>query len=70
MLHKFKALILTISLVITPQVVFADARVKAVQEKLLDLGYNPGVADGLWGGIPNPHSNNSCLQKGSHSTGH
>jgi len=48
-LHKFKALILTISLVITPQVVFADARVKAVQEKLLDLGYNPGVADGLWG---------------------
>lgn len=49
MINNLKFLILTVSLTIASQIVLADARVKAVQEKLLELGYEPGVVDGLWG---------------------
>ena len=49
MLHKFLNLTFTLALIAASQAVSADSRVKAVQEKLLELGYNPGVADGLWG---------------------
>ena len=49
MLHKFLNLTFTLILIVASQAVSADSRVKAVQEKLSELGYNPGVADGLWG---------------------
>ena len=49
MLHKFLSLTFTLTLIVASQAVSADSRVKAVQEKLSELGYHPGVADGLWG---------------------
>ena len=36
-------------LFLTTQSAFADIRVKAIQQKLLELGYQPGIADGIWG---------------------
>ena len=41
MLHKFLNLTFTLALIAASQAVSADSRVKAVQEKLLELGYNP-----------------------------
>ena len=49
MFHKILNLTLTLILIVTSQVVYADSSVKAVQEKLSELGYKPGIADGLWG---------------------
>ena len=36
-------------LTLTAQSAYADSRVKAAQEKLLELGYKLGIADGIWG---------------------
>jgi len=49
MLPKFLNLTFTLILMVTSQVVYANSGVKAVQEKLSELGYKPGAADGLWG---------------------
>ena len=49
MFNKLFNIIFILILIVTSQVVSADSRVKAVQEKLSELGYKPGVADGLWG---------------------
>ena len=49
MANKLQSLIFTAILVLTTQSAYADSRIKTVQEKLLELGYTPGIADGNWG---------------------
>ena len=46
---KIQLNIITIFLVLTAQLAFADNRTRAVQERLLELGFTPGIADGIWG---------------------
>ena len=49
MANKLQTLIATAIIFLSTQATYADNRVKAVQQKLLELGYQPGVADGIWG---------------------
>ena len=49
MANKLQSLIATAIIFLSTQATYADNRVKAVQQKLLALGYQPGVADGIWG---------------------
>ena len=49
MANKLQSLIATAIIFLSTQATYADNRVKAVQQKLLELGYQPGVADGIWG---------------------
>jgi hypothetical protein len=49
MANKLKSFIVTAILFLTTQSAYADIRVKAVQQKLSELGYRPGIADGIWG---------------------
>jgi hypothetical protein len=49
MVNKLKSLLVIAILILTTQSAYADSRVKAVQAKLLELGYQPGIADGIWG---------------------
>ena len=49
MANKLQSLIVTAIIFLSTQATYADSRVKAVQQKLSELGYQPGVADGIWG---------------------
>ena len=46
------------------QAAYADTRVKAIQQKLVELGYNPGPVDGVWGGNTQAALNNFLVSKG------
>ena len=48
MKKKFKYLLPAIILFSAAQTAYADTRVEAAQQKLLELGYNPGIKDGVW----------------------
>jgi len=49
MTNKLKFFIVTAILFLTTQSAYADSRVRAIQQKLSELGYQPGIADGIWG---------------------
>ena len=49
MANKLQSLIVTAIIFLSTQATYADSRVKAIQQKLSELGYQPGVADGIWG---------------------
>ena len=46
---KLQSFIATAIIFLSTQTTYADTRVKAIQQKLSELGYQPGVADGIWG---------------------
>lgn len=49
MTNKLKFFIVTAILFLTTQSAYADSRLRAIQQKLSELGYQPGIADGIWG---------------------
>ena len=49
MANKLQSLVITAIIFLSTQATYADSRVKAIQQKLSQLGYQPGVADGIWG---------------------
>ena len=49
MFSKLQSLIVTAIIFLSTQATYADSRVMAIQQKLSELGYQPGVADGIWG---------------------
>ena len=46
---KIQSFIATAIIFLSTQITYGDSRVKAIQQKLSELGYQPGVADGIWG---------------------
>ena len=46
---KLQSFIATAIIFLSTQITYGDSRVKAIQQKLSELGYQPGVADGIWG---------------------
>ena len=49
MITQLKCFLVAASFVLTAQIAFADRTIKAVQERLIEIGFKPGVADGIWG---------------------
>ena len=49
MANKLQSFIVTAIIFLSTQATYADSSVKAIQKKLSELGYQPGVADGIWG---------------------
>ena len=64
MANKLQSLIATAIIFLSTQATYADNRVKAVQQKLLALGYQPGVADGIWGTNSEAALNQFLFSKG------
>ena len=49
MANKLQSFVVTAIIFLSTQTTYADTRVKVIQQKLSELGYQPGVADGIWG---------------------
>lgn len=49
MFRQIKLLFIGALILASTQIAIAANGVKAVQERLMELGYQPGVADGIWG---------------------
>ena len=47
--NAFKYFVSAAILLFVAQAGYADTRVKEVQHKLVEMGYNPGIVDGVWG---------------------
>ena len=62
--QRLQHLTYAIIIVSVAQVASADTRVKAVQERLVQLGYNPGIVDGVWGGNTQAALNQFLNSKG------
>lgn len=48
-LRKLQHLIYALILLSVSQATYADTRVRVIQQRLVELGYNPGIVDGVWG---------------------
>ena len=49
MTNKLKNFIVTAVLFLAAHSAYADSKLEAIQQKLSELGYQPGIVDGMWG---------------------
>ena len=62
--RKLQHLVYAIILLSVSQATYADTRVRVIQQRLLELGYNPGVVDGVWGGNTQATLSQFLISKG------